>query len=235
MPDQKRPIMQFNTHLTFVCVAMLLTTAACSPSFYTPKDFKEKTRDHKTVAVLPFEMVMTGRLPETLKPEDIRKIEESESTAFQQSFFSQIHTEHTSAKHPLTVIIQPVETTNEILKDHGLSIRDSWAKSPTELAKMLNVDAIVRSKIVKTRFMSDKESFGLTVGREVLSNLSPIGYYIPTRTNKVGLTTNIYNAKDGDALFSSQLSYSINYNWTPAEAIDRINRQMAFDFPYVKL
>src|SRR5690242_16848688 len=77
--------------LPFVLVLFALFIGACSGhKYYTTSTFDQKTANHRLVAVLPAEMIFTGKKPDNLTVEDIEKIEESESRSFQQSLYNSI-------------------------------------------------------------------------------------------------------------------------------------------------
>ena len=61
----------------FAITLLVLFAIACAgPKYFTAPDFMQKTTNHKLIAVLPFQMVMTGKKPEKLTDEDIAKVEE---------------------------------------------------------------------------------------------------------------------------------------------------------------
>ena len=72
--------------LTLFCAVVIF---ACSHKNYVSY-FDQQTAHHKIVAVLPAEMVFTGKQPESLTPEDIRKITETESKNFQYALYNSI-------------------------------------------------------------------------------------------------------------------------------------------------
>ena len=57
-------------------VAMLLFAVACSTVNYESPQFAERAQHHQVIAVLPFEMVLTGDPPANLTPRQIAQIEE---------------------------------------------------------------------------------------------------------------------------------------------------------------
>ena len=63
---------------------------SCSNKYYTASNFSEKTEDHKVVAILPAEIIMSGKLPKNMSPEDIAKTEEAESINFQYALLNSI-------------------------------------------------------------------------------------------------------------------------------------------------
>ena len=126
--------------LSIVVFAFVFT--GCSKDYYLNSDFKKISANHQTLAILPVEMILTGQMPENMNDSDIEALEEAESKAFQKSLYNQIHWSPAKSKH-LKVKFQSVEKTNEILGEHEISIRRTWKMTPEELAKLLEVDAVV--------------------------------------------------------------------------------------------
>ena len=153
--------------------AILLVAGACSTANYQSQEFNERARHHRVIAVLPFQMVLAGDPPKSLTAEQIARIEEAESVAFQEAYYYRLlHQASVHRKHPIRVEIQPVDTTNRLLADAGISVRDSWTMSAKSLARVLRVDAVVSTSVQKTRYLSDGESFGVDLGLQVVNEVT---------------------------------------------------------------
>src|SRR5215207_2442690 len=156
-----------------------------SSKYYTNNLFEQQTAHHKVVAVLPAEMIFTGKLPKDLSAEDISTIEETESRSFQQSLYNSILRYANNRNYYTRINLQDLSTTQKLLEDAGISIRDSWKQDDRILAKILGVDAVVRMRIEKKRYMSDLASMSIDMGRQVLSRtISAIKFPIPSVSNK---------------------------------------------------
>jgi hypothetical protein len=73
--------------ILFITVAFI--TTSCH-RYYTNTNFDTATAKHKTVAVLPANVILTGNKPKKMTLEDIDKQEMAESASFQQSLYSNI-------------------------------------------------------------------------------------------------------------------------------------------------
>src|SRR5688572_4652712 len=91
----------------FLFILPLIFLFSCKPNYYLVGDFDNKTKEHKKVAVLPVEMVFTGKKPQNLTDADIRQLEEAESLAFQISLFNGIISNANRRKKVTTVDFQP--------------------------------------------------------------------------------------------------------------------------------
>lgn len=216
-------------------VMLALLTQFCARRWRVNPIFLEKTANHRIIAVLPFEMVFTGKKSKKLTPEQIGKIEEAESLAFQDSLYRLLCLEQGRYRYPVRIDIQPVEKTNRILEEQGIGLRDCWSKEPVELARILQVDAVVRTRVEKRRYMSGLASFGLELGATILNVLSeefPLGFLIPTATKRIRADCFLYNGKDGYTLWARNVQDHADWSLSANDIIDWINRHFARKFPY---
>ncbi len=171
--------------LPLLCFFVLILIS-CSHKYYT-SFFDQQTLNHKIVAVLPAEMVFTGKQPDDLTAEDIARIEEAESKNFQYSLYNSILRYANSKKYFTRINLQDIVITQKILEEHGISRKDVSKKDDKELTALLGVDAVVRMRIQKQRYMSDAASYGIGVGRQIIYNTGlkiPLPY-IPNKTNDI--------------------------------------------------
>ena len=90
----------------FFVTISLIVFSSCKNT-YTATNFEEITRDHKVVAVLPFEMVYMGIPPKDLTEEEIQMVEEAESKAFQISFHNEILRSTRGVRGKIRIDLQP--------------------------------------------------------------------------------------------------------------------------------
>ena len=218
-----------------VFLVSVIFILGCKP-YYLATGFDSKTVDHKTVAILPFEIIFTGKIPEELSPEEIVSIEEAEAMAFQMSFFQEVLNSTRGGKKQIRVDLQHYYKTNEILVGEDIRIHDSWQRSPEDLAGILGVDAVIRARIVKTRFMSDLTSFGIDVGLSIVNAISNYSFspFLPgmVKSKEIDTEYSLFDKSDGTTLWS--ITFGADADWrSPAnEIIDDINRRAAKKFPY---
>ncbi len=222
-------------NLLFLNLAFLVLIS-CSRRYYTASNFEEKTEAHKLVAILPAEIIMTGKLPKNMTPEDIAKAEETESISFQYALLNSILRHANSRKYITTVNFQDINTSRKLLEQNNISVRDSWKMDDNELAKLLGVDAVIRMRIEKRRYMSDEASYGVDVAKQVIYRTG-VGSKVPV-PNSVGKTYDIYATCN--LLSNNQTLWNDNYkryaDWdTPANVIiEWITDDFGEHFPYKK-
>ncbi|MFQ5351120.1 MAG: hypothetical protein ACE5EG_11815, partial [Thermoanaerobaculia bacterium] len=188
-------------------IILAAVVGACTAVHYESPRLAERPPDRETIAVMPFEMVFAGKLPPDLGPEQIRAIEAGESLAFQHALYNRL-LDRSSVKRsrPILVRIQPVETTNRLLDEGGIELREAWQMPAEELAETLGVQAVLRTRVEKTRYMSELASWGTELGLHVLHEASKgrIDWLIPpglTRTDDIYADSTLVSCEDGDLLW----------------------------------
>ena len=220
-------------NLFFILSAFLIITASCSRKYYIPSFFDQQTANHKIIAVLPSEIVFTGKQPKDVSPEQIIKIEE-DSRFFQRSLYSNILRHANSGKYYMFVGVQEINATMNILKENKISIRDSWKMEDKKLASLLGVDAIVRMQITQKRYMSDYASYGVTIGRDIIRE-TPLGNKLPI-PRSLGKTEDIYAycSVVGNSMTLWNNNYKSTADWNnPSNVIiENITDNFGRNFPY---
>jgi len=212
----------------------ILFLFSCSNKYYTASNFEEKTEKHKVVAILPAEVTLTGKLPKNLKPEDVAKAEERESIDFQYALMNSILNHANTKKYITTVNFQDINTTQKILDQNNISVRDSWKKDDEELAKILGVDAVIRMNIRKQRYMSDEASYGVGMAKQVIYRTG-LGSKVPVPSS-VGKTYDIYATcnllSDNQTLWNDNYKRSTDYDTAPNVIVEWITDDFGENFPY---
>jgi hypothetical protein len=218
--------------LFFTCFSVFIFLS-CSHKYYTSY-FDQQTANHKIVAVLPAEMIFSGKKPENITPEEITKIEESESKDFQQSLYNSIFRYANSRKYFMRINLQDLVMTQKLLEQHNISSRESWRKDDKELAAILGVDAIVRLHIQKQRYMSDLASYGISWGRQViystgLGSKIPIPN-VPNKTNDIYASCDIVS--NNQTLWNDNYKGASDWNSPSNVVIENITDNFGRHFPY---
>lgn len=217
----------------FVILGFVLVSS-CSRKHHNPSFFDLQTANHRVIAVLPPEMLFTGKQPKDITEEQINKIEEEESKAFQMSLYSNILWYANSNKYYMFVNVQDISKTMNSLNENNISVRDSWKMDDKKLAELLQVDAIVRMQVTKKRYMSDYASYGVTVARNVIREI-PLGNKLPIPVS-LGKTEDIYAycrvVSNSVTLWNNQYKGSANWDNPSQQIIENITGNFGRNFPY---
>lgn len=227
-------------YLSSLLLLFILALVSCARDFTTPV-FNSKTVGHRMVAILPFQMVYTGKQDPKLGPDDIRKINEAEAQAFQRALHNQLLRQSGSKKKHIKIEFQTPERTNRILADSGIVPMDAWKETPERLAQILGVQSIIFTKVEKEKFLTDLESYGLTIAGEILEKIPlPEGLEIPmgadpqryNRTYRIKMDCQLLNGVDGSLLWKLPMDTDIDWNSRANEVIEQATWYCARRFPY---
>jgi hypothetical protein len=141
----------------------------------------------------------------------------------------------------LDVDIQQIEETNRLLTEEGVGLRESWDLPPVELAEILGVDAITRTRVKKTRYMSDLTSFGIEVGSHILYEIfhdaSDGDVHLPVlyglvKTHDVYADGSLVSGADGTLLWQVEVHGATDWTRSANDVIEGITKKLARRFPY---
>lgn len=205
-----------------VFLLIIGTMISCGPTIYLSPDFNKIKSNHKTLAILPFNVSITAKkLPKDYTPEMIK--EEEKNTGFSIQNHSYTYFLKESSKNRYTVNFQDIDKTNNLLNKAGIDYEKMRVYSKEELCNVLGVDAIISGKVTMEKPMSDGGAIavGLIFG-------------VWTSTNKVNVNMTIHNKKNSDLLWK--------YDWVAEGSVGSSSEQLtkglmknvSKKFPYQK-
>lgn len=165
------------------------TMSYAQTNLFEHPEFATLTKDHKTIAIVPFKAQVLLR-PKQMKEtsaEQLAEMEKSEGLAIQQSLFTWFLQRKKRGKFHLEV--QDPAKTNAILSKNNIT--DLSLLTPEELAKLLEVDAVISGRFETDKPMSDGASLALGL---------LVGFY--GTTNSATINMNVNNAEDGVLLWN---------------------------------
>jgi hypothetical protein len=185
------------------------------------------------VAILPAEMIFTGKESGTLSSDDIKRIEESESKSFQQSLYNSILRHANSRTYFTRVNLQDLVVTKRVLEENSISVREAWKMDDIELMKLLKVDAVVRLRIQKQRYMSDLASYGISMGKQIIHSTA-LGSRFPipisSRTNDIYASCDLVS--NNRTLWNDNYKQASDWNSSSDMIIENITDNFGRHFPY---
>jgi len=229
-----------------ICI-IISVFSACHSHAYRKESFERVSRKHKLIAVVPAEVRLQGKQPARLSDEQVKRIEEGESVAFQKLMQSAIRNEGTRSAQ-LRVALLDADEVNRRIVAAGMDIRQSWAQETGPLCKVLGVDAIVRVTVVKTRYLPNLASYGIDLGTDILSILKTTysilhpatrKIKVPadeetglTRTQLILLNTKILEAKTGNVLWEITRSENADWKHPTEKRLEEMIRDVGQANPY---
>jgi len=172
---------------------MLSFAVYAQTHLYENPSFDELSKNHQLIAVIPFDATVSLR-PKQMKditPEQLERMEKSEGESVQAAMYSWFLKRE--KRGALRVKVQDITTTNALLKKNGITYETLAEHTPEEIAKILEVDAVISGKFETSKPMSEGASLALGV---------LVGFW--GSTNNAVINIFIHNAENGELL--------INYN-----------------------
>lgn len=220
--------------IPLILLSIVIVSSSCSHKYYTATFFDQQTANHKLIAVLPSEIIFTGKQPKDLSEDQISKMEEEESKAFQLSLYSNILRYANTNRTYMFVGVQDINKTMSKMEENNITIRDSWRMDDKKLSSLLGVDAVVRMQITQKRYMSDYASYGVTVAKQII-NESPIRNKLPIPYN-LGKTEDIYAycsvISNNITLWNNNYKSAADWNNPSTVIIENITNSFGRNFPY---
>lgn len=220
-----------------LAIISLLLFSSCYNRVYVTNEFEEKTNEHQLIAVLPVAIEMNGVPNRPFEYEVKELIETKESLLFQRELFNEILRSTRNDRKPLRVDLQDYNTTLKKLEDADISIRDSWYLTSSELAELLGVDAVVRSKVEKNRYLSDAASYAISAFQSQLRRTNRnrgLRVYPPlsNSTGNIQLNISVFDANDTRTLWNFGRVVYTNWSRPANSVIRRCYRNISKKFPY---
>ncbi len=214
------------------CVIALIVTACSSGKQFTTRDVE--TSKVKTIAILPVHVHFTGNLPAKISTAMLDSMKIQQGYTFQNALQANLLRYNGTKKKIQGVSFQSVDKTNGLLAKNRLTPQDIKTMDPDELAKLLQVDAVVKMNVTSNRMMSDLASLGLGTLRNVLfwgTSTSPaITGSIENKTADVYADCSLL--KDGKTLWTAQYERPTDWNTSVHDVIETITKKMGKGFPY---
>lgn len=202
-------------------LSLIILFVSCGPKIYKSAEFDSAFARHKIVAILPAEVSTQLRPNESKKvtAEQIQQMTEKTGYDIQDKMYSWLL--RRSEKFHYTVTFQDISKTNALLKQAGIKYDDLATTERTELAKILQVDAVIQDKARMDKPMSEGAAVavGLLVGAW-------------GATNKVETTINIHDGKSGNLLWKYDYEASGSVGSSTSKLVDALMRNASKKFPY---
>jgi hypothetical protein len=184
--------------------------------------FNELAKNHNKLAVLPFKAIIKLRPKEMerMSPQQFEKLQRDEGIAVQNAMLTYFLKR--KEKHDFKVTFQDLNTTNALLAKNNIDETNIDSFTPSELAGILQVDAIISGILMTDKPMSDGASLALGL---------LVGVYGPT--NSGNCTININDGATGDLLWKYDKALSRSLGSDTNTLINTIMRKASRQLPYI--
>lgn len=193
-------------------------------SLYENPDFDAIAENHQIIAMVPFKTQVKLR-PKQMKDmdeEQMAKLERSEGESIQTAMYSWFLKRKKRGKMQ-RIRVQDPRTTNAKLLKLGIDYDNILEHTPMELAKILEVDAVISGDFETNKPMSE----GASVALGLL-----IGFW--GSTNSAIVNMSIHNAEDGILLWNYNKKVRGSLGSSPEDLVNVLMRKASRRLAYTK-
>ncbi|NER14179.1 hypothetical protein GWK08_12060 [Leptobacterium flavescens] len=137
--------------LVFLFLSISLFTYG-QKTIYEHNNFKEFSKDHKILAIVPFLATLELDEEQELSKEQLDELEDQEGEAVQNALENYFLKR--KEKKKFSVEFQDIKNTNAILAQNGISIDNIDIYTTQELCKILNVDGLISGNLTLSALIS---------------------------------------------------------------------------------
>ena len=143
-------------NLRLLSILIIVLSSSCSQSSYLSPAIQYMRGGDGRLAILPFEVTnMVEKIPKGATLESLKEAEKEDAYVMQRDLYRYCIRE--MSRQDNIVEIQHVNYTNDLLKAKGVAYEDLKSISKEDLAQMLEVDAVIYSKV--NQIVSSKSGF----------------------------------------------------------------------------
>ncbi|PIB28423.1 hypothetical protein BFP77_09615 [Maribacter sp. 4U21] len=210
--------------MKFVLFLLFPISILAQTSLYENPDFDDIAKSHKIIAMVPFKTQVKLR-PKQMKDmtdEQLDRLEKSEGESIQSAMYSWFLKRKKRGKL-LNLEIQDPRTTNAILFKKDISYENILEYTPAELAKLLEVDAIISGDFETDKPMSEGASLALGL---------LVGFW--GSTNNAVINMSVHNAADGILLWNYNKKVRGSLGSSSEDLINILMRKASRRLAYTK-
>jgi hypothetical protein len=198
--------------LVLLIIAAFLVQS-CARVFYA-SDARHLAGTHKTIAIIPPNVSIAAR--KKIDAAAMIEQQKSESINFQREMYSWMLKR--KMQGTIFVEIQDVETTNAKLAAAGF--QDTGLLTPTDLARVLNVDGVMTSNYSLSKPISEVAAIAMAVFA---------GWWAPTNEAVVSLSIHDKGSEKMIWNYNHRISSALS---SPTRLVDDLMRQASRKMPY---
>jgi hypothetical protein len=213
---------------------LVFTSCGTNKNVYKSSDFETKAYRHHTIAILPFNITQTGHKSKNTTDEAINESNKKWGYTFQESLQAYLLKYTSKNKKGPIISFQSLQKTNAILAENNLDIEEMYLRKPEELAKLLDVDAVLMTTLENQKNFSDGVAYGLAAGRTIL-NVIGQGTRAPGLSMNVAdinMSSYLYDAADSKLLWQTYRKGGADLPNRVDDLVQYYSNWIAKKFPY---
>lgn len=202
---------------------LTMTLSFAQTNLYEHPNFKTIAQNHQTIAILPFKAIIKLR-PKQMKDmseEQLRKIETDEGLAVQNALHSWFLKRKKQGKTDKD--IQDPSKTNALLKKNEIDMNTIDQYTTEEIAKLLEVDAVISGTLKTNKPMSEGASAALGI---------LVGFW--GSTNSGTLEMNVNDGETGELMWKYEKKLNRSLGSDTDTVINALMRKASRRLTYMK-
>jgi hypothetical protein len=210
--------------LLFSFLAFIIITSSCAR-----RRTMERVQDYgiRTIAILPVDLTVAKISAEEYQ----KRIERNRKYMYNALYIDLVQFGDIRLRKYSNAEFQSLDKTRQLLSEKGITDSAAQFMDAADLAKMLGVDAVIKTSITQNRVLSDEAAFGVDVIGGVIRST---GANLPLPTG-AARTSDIYVScaliKSGYAVWSTRFNNSTDWNYPVELAMQDVTRGIARRFP----
>ena len=186
----------------------------------------------QTIAILPVQLEVTGNMPKNVTAEQFQKtVEEHRKFMYQSLYIDLVQFYDYRTRNYSQVQFQSIDKTLKLMNEKGMTDSTAWQMDPQELARILNVDAVVTMRVTQNRIMRDEIALGVDVIGGIVNQTIP-RLNLPTGAARTSdMYVNCALVKGSYTMWSTRFRNQTDWNYPVQQAIQSVTRGIANSFP----
>lgn len=210
--------------LIITLLLSFFTNIQAQTNLYENPDFDKIAESHKIIAIVPFKTQVKLR-PKQMKDmttEQLHNLERSEGESIQSAMYSWF-LKRKKRGDLKDLEIQDPRVTTSMLKKQNIDYDNIMDFTPQELAKILEVDALISGEFETNKPMSEGAGVALGIVLGVWGS-----------TNSATMNMSVHNAVDGVLLWNYNKKVNGSIGSSPEDLINILMRKASRRLAYTK-
>lgn len=203
----------------------LLTLLVSCARTYKCSNFDSIAKDHKVLAILPFDVKITPHRKDKTPADVIQGMEESEAFQLQDQFHMRLVRKNEQYGYGIS-LLEPNKI-NARLKSNSIKYESLHTYDYQKLCEVLEVDGVVVASCYRSKPVSDGAAAAIGITTAIL-----FGGGIWASTNETDLTLKIFERDTPEMLWSYERTASGSVGSTPNKIAEYLARSVSRKFPY---
>lgn len=208
--------------LIVILILIQASLVNAQKNIYLSDQFETLSKDHKTLAILPFFATLHLKNGEKLTTEQRTKLADKEGYTVQNAIETYFLKQ--KSKKKFSVNFQDTKETNALLKQHNISIDNLDIYTTQQLSEILGVDGIISGNLTLTALISD----GVSTDFDLIS-------FITGNSDYGRIAIKITDGKQSKLLWKYEMEITRKTGKNTYEIIEEMMKKAARKFPYQKI